>query len=998
MTLAADLLRKINYDNFVVIDLETTGLDPTTDKIIEIGVIRYVDGKEKEIFETLVNPDVEIPDFITKLTGIKDKDVASSPKINDIFDSLSSFIGNSPIIGHQINFDAAFLEYQLRNNYNDFSNWDNDSQRFKYLTNIRMDTLFLSRIFLPFLQRFKLGTVAAYFDIDLERAHRAIDDARATGNIFLELTERVFACDAQLLRLIIRLLYRNSARVKNYFQPILDTKLNENVEYTPASIAEDITYAQQHFNIIGEADYKPPAIESETNNQPIDVTEVTNYFTNDGNLSKAIPSFEEREQQIKMSKLVTDALNNLEFLTVEAGTGTGKSMAYLFPAIEWATKNRNNLERVIISTNTKNLQEQLFFKDIPTVYTVSKNKFKAVLLKGKSNYLCLDKWKSTMIDMDQRLTPAERSRILPLLLWADQTQTGDIAENNGFQLNQNLGLWAKLIAENNYCPGRTCKYYNDCFLMKARNGARKADIVVVNHSLLFSDLVTDNSILGEYRNLILDEAHNIEKTAGDYLGVRFNWWSFRNAYYKLYEEKPRKTGSLIQLEYRMTKANLPEYIQDKLYKRISRLKTECIGLKQCTSSFFSGLSQNIRSHYQKSNDNGFEETKIRYHQKFKFFSEVSIQIDELRVALRNTKRRLSDLLEIFPEIHQDAFQFQDQIHRELISIETDLETLHHAFDFCLGADSDQHVYWLELASRKESTDIAFNAVPLNIAELLKKSLYDGLHTAIFTSATMTVAESFNYFKNRVGLDLVDQQKINSEILGSPFDYENQILLGVSDYLDDPRSDRFSDQLADLISEIHTNNPTGMLTLFTNYSTLNYLFNKLKLHFETEKILLLAQGKSGSRTNIINQFREFKNSVLFGTDSFWEGIDVPGEALELLLITKLPFDVPSEPLIAARMERIKQTGGNPFMDYAVPEAIIKFRQGFGRLIRHKEDFGAVLVCDNRLSRMKYGIHFLESLPVEAKIFRDKSELLSGLNEWFAGKAISLITKTQKDNDK
>ncbi len=988
MTLTADLLRKIKYDNFVVVDLETTGLDPTEDRIIEIGVVRYVDGQEKETFETLVNPDVPIPDFITKLTGITDKDVLKSPQINEVFDSLSLFIGNSPIIGHQINFDAAFLEYHLRTKYNDFGDWDSESQRFKYLTNIRMDTLFLSRIFLPFLQKFKLGTVAAYFGIDLERAHRAIDDARASGKIFLELTERVFACDLQNLRLIIRLLYRNSARVKNYFQPILDTKLNQNIEISPATIPEDITYAHKFFNIIGEADYEAQFVEMEIENKPIDETKIINYFTNEGNLAKAINNFEEREQQIKMAKLVTDSLNNLEFLAVEAGTGTGKSMAYLLPAVEWATNNRENRERIIISTNTKNLQEQLFFKDIPTVYAVSNNKFKAVLLKGKSNYLCLDKWKSTISDMDQRLAPYERSRILPLLLWVDQTQTGDISENTGFQLNQNLGLWAKLIAENNYCPGRTCKYYNDCFLMKARNGARKADIVVVNHSLLFSDLVTDNSILGEYRNLILDEAHNIEKTAGDYLGIRFNWWSFRNAYYKLYEEQPRKTGTLIQLEFRMSKAHLPEHLSDKLYKRISRLKTECIGLKRCTKSFFSELSQNLRNKYQKTNENGFEETKIRYHQKFKFFSEVSDQIDELKSAIRNIKKRLSDLLEIFSEIHHESFQFQDQIHRELISIETDLETLHHAFEFCLEADSDQHVYWLELSSRRDSTDIAFNAVPLNIAELLKKSLYDGLHTAVFTSATMTVADSFTYFKNRVGLDLVDSQKVKSAILGSPFDYKNQILLGVSDYLDDPRSDRFSDQLADLISETHKNHPTGMLALFTNYSTLNYLFNKLKLHFEGERILLLAQGKSGNRTNIINQFREFKNSILFGTDSFWEGIDVPGEALELLLITKLPFDVPTEPLIAARMEKIKQSGGNPFMDYAVPEAIIKFRQGFGRLIRHKEDFGAVLVCDNRLSRMKYGLHFLESLPVEAKIFRDKSDLISGLNEWFSRKQVSI----------
>jgi len=327
MALTADLLRKIKYDNFVVVDLETTGLDPTQDRIIEIGVVRYINGQEKETFEKLVNPKVPIPDFITKLTGISDNDVVNSPPIDDVFDSLSSFIGDSPIIGHQINFDAAFLEYHLRSKYNDFGDWDNDSQKFKYLSNIRMDTLFLSRIILPFLPRFKLSTVAAYFDIDLEKAHRAIDDARATGNIFLELTEKVFACDQQLLRLIIRLLYRNSARVKNYFQPILETKLNENIETGPATISEDITYAQQHFNIIGEADYKIKSLEMEQENQPIDETKMVNYFTNEGNLANAINSFEEREQQITMAKLVTDSLNNFEFLAVEAGTGTGKSMA-----------------------------------------------------------------------------------------------------------------------------------------------------------------------------------------------------------------------------------------------------------------------------------------------------------------------------------------------------------------------------------------------------------------------------------------------------------------------------------------------------------------------------------------------------------------------------------------------------------------------------------------------------------------------------------------------
>ncbi len=246
------LLKYIKLDNFVVLDLETTGLDPTSDRIIEIGALRYTDGKEAEKFETFVNPGVPIPDFITKLTGISDNDVQDAPVVESVFDGLIEFIGESPLIGHQINFDASFLEYHYRTQNNNFDQWDKESQRFVYLKNRRMDTLFLARIFLPFLQQFRLGSVASHFGIDLENAHRALDDARATGKIFLELIDRTLACDTQVLRQIIRLLYKNSARAKHFFKPILDYKIENNITVTNAGITEDVTYAQNFFNIIGE--------------------------------------------------------------------------------------------------------------------------------------------------------------------------------------------------------------------------------------------------------------------------------------------------------------------------------------------------------------------------------------------------------------------------------------------------------------------------------------------------------------------------------------------------------------------------------------------------------------------------------------------------------------------------------------------------------------------------------------------------------------------------
>jgi predicted DnaQ family exonuclease/DinG family helicase len=986
MLISKEILQEINLNNFIVLDLETTGLDPANDQIIEIGAIRFVNGKEKESFEEIINPKIPIPDFITKLTGISDEDVKPAPTIDKKLGKLLDFMGESIILGHQVNFDAAFIEYLLRIEEQDFTNWENESHRFKYLINKRLDTLFLSRIFLPFLPRMNLGTVASHFNIDLENAHRAIDDARATGHIFIHLIEKAIATDNQVLQKITRLLYKNNNRVKYFFQPILDYKIKNNIKVSTANITEDISFVNQFYNIIGEGDYKLESVNEDVRIGPINENEIVESLAVNGKLTSIIENFENREQQQEMGKHVAQAFNDSEFLVVEAATGTGKSMAYLMPAVEWAVKNRQAGERIIISTNTKNLQEQLFFKDIPSVFTIVDQKFKAVLLKGKSNYLCLDKWKSTLTDINQRLSPQERTRILPLIAWVEQTRTGDISENAGFQQNQNWGLWNKLIAENNYCPGRQCKFYNNCFLIRARNNARSADLVIVNHSLLFSDLVTENSILGEYNNLIIDEAHNIEKTAAEYLGIRFNWWSFRNVYHNLYEQEPKKAGTLVQLEYRLSQSNLDSNIIGMMQKRITRLQTESISLKNIVQQFFAELNANLKVKFQ-SNSNNNIESKIRYYKNFRNFRDIQEIIDEVRLNLKGCINKLSNLLDAFTDLKTDSFEFQDQIHRELFSIQTDLEMLLNAYEFCINADEDKHVYWLEMPLREQRIDVTFNAVPLNIAELLKINLYSRLNTAIFTSATLAVDNQFSYFQNRIGLNLLNDKPVNTIKLHSPFDLENQVLLGIPDYLDDPRNEKFLEQLQNIIKEIHDHHPTGMLTLFTSYSMLNTLYNQLKTHFEAKHVLLLAQGKSGSRTNIINQFREYKESVLFGTDSFWEGVDVPGDALEILLITKLPFDVPTEPLIAARMEEIKKSGGNPFFEYSVPEAIIKFRQGFGRLIRHKNDFGAVIVCDNRLSRMQYGQQFLNSLPVGAKIFKDKETMFSELQSWFSNPIIN-----------
>lgn len=982
MDIRGELLKELGLSTFVVVDLETTGLVPGEDRIIEVGGIKYEDGVEAGTFEKLINPQMPIPEFITRLTGISDDDVKGAPKIKEAFSELDNFLKDVPFVGHQVNFDASFIERIYREQNNDFENWENPAQRFKYFGRVRLDTLFLSRIIMPFLPKHKLGFLADFFGHDLENAHRAVDDARATGHIFLELLDRAVALDNKVISEIISLLFANSVRAKSLFVPILKFKRDNNLSVPAVSILDDIKYAQNYYNIIGEKVYQ---IENKEPDEfiDIDIEKVRDIFTEHGSLSQVIDNYELRNEQFSMAEEVSESLNDSAIVVAEAGTGTGKSMAYLLPTIEWAVNNRAAGERVVVSTNTKNLQEQLFYKDLPTLFSAQKGNFKAVLLKGRSNYLCIDKWKTIMTDMNQRLSQDERARVLPLVLWSRQTRTGDISENSAFQYENNIGLWQKFVAEPSYCPGKNCKFYKECHLMKARDHARKADVVIVNHALLFSDLASKNSILGEYTNLVIDEAHNIEKSAAEHLGTRVSYWTFRNLYHRLYEEEPKKTGTILQLEFRLSKANkLSENEKTEIFRHVAKIKTNSTKLKLNVQQFYSEFNQYMR--VKMSGASGNDGKKVRYQNNFKFFRDNDEAIQDIQQILSSLAKKIANLSELFEDLPNEQFDFQDQIHRELMALEQDLLDLNRAFDFCIKADEKHYVFWLDVPFNERNIDVMMYAVPLHIAEILENRLFKDLRSAVLTSATLSVDNSFNYFKSRVGLNILQDRVVNASIHGSPFDFEKQIFLAVTDFLPDPRNQQFTEQLIDMIKEIHFREKKGTMVLFTSYGMLNMAYTALKPHFDSERILLLAQGKSGSRTNIINQFKDNTDSILFGTDSFWEGVDIPGDALQILIIPKLPFDVPTEPLIAARMEEIKSRGGNAFFEYSVPEAVIKFRQGFGRLIRSKSDYGAVICCDNRLSRMQYGKQFLNSLPVKGEIYFSKDKMLDDMQMWFAEK--------------
>lgn len=974
--LKPEIFEGLKLADFIALDIETTGLDYNKEEIIEFAAVRFRNGEAVDGIDFFIKPPKRIPHFITRITGITDKDVKDAPPFAEVLPRILDFVKDYPIVAHNINFDVPFLEYHARKANGDFSNWNDKNKQYRFFPNTRIDTVTLSRLYLPFVTSFSLGSLIDYFQIPVDKAHRALPDAEAAGKLLVNLLNIALKTKFADVQKILQILEPTDDPLKQFFEN-LALFLSTGKFSAPEGIdREQFAINANHYNIIGK-ETVPDTWEPDT--LPIDEEEIGAFFGAEGELAREFGLFEVRQPQVQMARAIAGAFNSGNFLVVEAGTGTGKSLAYLVPAIKWAVKNYGPHGRVIISTNTKNLQEQLFFKDLPILHSILKEKFKAVLLKGKGNYLCLDKWVTVMNDMQYRLNPYERLRMLPLYFWVNQTKTGDISENSGFRVERNAGLWSKFIAENNYCPGKACKYYDKCFLMKARNNARDAHIVLINHSLLFSDLAADNAVLSDYVNLVFDEAHNIEKTATEYLGVETTLWQFRDFFNKLYTSDKFETGVLVQLKRRIQSGSLKQSHLDSLLKMIDNLIRSVPPSWRMIQFFFRDLTRLLRLKVPAS-DNQYT-TRHRYLKENQLFEPLMEQYRDISTEAKKIQSALSDLVEYFAGIAENSFEYQRQLLQDLNAQLMQLDLLTNNLEFLLNAEWDNYVYWFELPSREDSDDTRLYAAPLEVGGILNERLYSKLQTAIFTSATLAVNQNFDYFKKRVGLELMPPERVEALLLDSPFNYQEQVFMGIPTFLPDPTNPAFNGEVKSLIGKMATQLPRGTLVLFTSYSMLNNIYQAVRQTFEAENIPLLGQGIDGGRHIIINEFKKHERSFLMGTDSFWEGVDVPGKALEIVMITKLPFDVPSEPIIQARSELIKRQGGNPFMEYSIPEAVIRLRQGFGRLIRNRSDYGAVIVLDTRVVKKLYGRIFLQSLPAKAVMLGDEEEFWRQLKKWF-----------------
>ncbi len=635
-------------------------------------------------------------------------------------------------------------------------------------------------------------------------------------------------------------------------------------------------------------------------------------FSKEGVLSKSYAHYELRKEQIEMAKGIQAAFDQGKHLVVEAGTGTGKSFAYLVCAIDRALRTNT---KAIISTHTINLQEQLINQDIPFLAKALDYDFTAALAKGRSNYICLRRL-SYATKMGKNLFDDIVSEIFEINQWASDTSDGSLSD---IDFPVSATAWDQVKSEHGNCRGRKCPMYRDCHYWRARRRLETCDLIVVNHALLFSDLALKEKSLGilpEYSYIILDEAHNIENVAQDHFGINISNLTI---------------NYLLNGLYRKGNKGLLAYTDCK----------EGIELvKQCRESADIFFTQ-VQSWYESS----YRETNGRC-QKYFVEDNLSESLRKLRISIK----KYADSLDQENDTKLEVMRSVDRLK----SLEQDLKTF-----ITQSNNNTEHVYWVESRNGR-ITRTYLRSAPIDVGEDIKKCLFDTFTSVITTSATLSCGagakEDFDFFSSRIGL-----KDFNALMLGSPFDYEKQVTLHIEASLPEPNSPEFATQAIEAIKRHLTASQGKAFVLFTSYSMLHKFADAIQNWFFENNIQLLKQGDKLDRSSLLDEFKQDTNSVLFGTDSFWQGVDVPGESLSNVIIVRLPFAVPSHPLIQGRIEKLREAGEKPFFKYQLPNAIIKFKQGFGRLVRKKDDKGCVVILDSRIVTKSYGRKFIEAIP-------------------------------------
>ena len=957
-------VQSIAIPDFVALDVETTGLDFKHDRVIEVGAVRFIDGKPEREYSTFINPGVPIPDHITRLTHITDDDVRPAPRFADIAMELLEFIGPLPVCGHQTEFDLTFTNEELKR------------AAFPDITPQIIDTALLSRILLQHVGRYSLKHACGAMSVTLENAHRALYDAKASGELAVKLIPTLCGLPLEVRQALAA--YAPGSMFKTLaVRSLFGARYGINLKMgEPMSAQLQKIDTPEWFLQID-----PKQIEAVFSGDDVNRDKAGADNVNTANdIGDIIKGFTPRPAQKEMALNVTDALNNNGILVAEAGTGTGKSLAYLVPAAFHALKNNC---RVVVSTHTRNLQDQLISKDLPAAAALCERfdwgadkaggksspqqKLRYAKLKGRGNYLCRNRFYQLLRGEMGNLSQRERNAVLPLVVWSQNTVSGDVEEQTFFNPRWFFKTWNMISADSQDCSGRRCPYYSTCFLHRARQLAQTSHIVVINHALFYSDVCSETSFLGAIGSIIFDEAHHLESSGHQHLRTELD--TNRTAAFV------DKLQNLLQTASAHKDAVNVKEFEKELKSHLKHIRKRSQDLLQELDKWALSAAPDSGAEYQiPVNDNSLK----RLLEPAVF----DITLGELQDTFHLFRQTLSaadrDKVEELREVTAACAEQTSQLRADL--------------QYLVAAQTEDHVFWLEGNHEKKWTKLC--GVPLDISELLSDIWGRCGGGIVFTSATLATGAAqgaaqestrapskgtTDYFKRSAGLESF-ADRTASIVLPSPYSV-HQMLFGAFRNCPEPDNPAFPQFAADAIAGIHSKLGKNILVLFTSNAMLNNVYSQLKSRPDVDRNNLLAQGFAGNRNSMLEQFKAQSGMILLGTDSFWEGVDAPGEACEAVIIPRLPFPVPTHPLTQALGKRMEELHGSSFFSYSVPEAIIKFRQGTGRLIRSAGDRGALVVLDNRILTKGYGKQFSRSVGSPLNEFDSVDGMVEKMRDFF-----------------
>jgi predicted DnaQ family exonuclease/DinG family helicase len=899
---------------YAALDLETTGLDPARDRVIEIGAVAFTPDYVVSTLEELVDPGRAVPDTVLRLTGIRQEELRGAATPEAALQKLADFLRGRQPVGHGARLDVEFLEAA--------GLWDPSQQI--------LDTLDLARILLPGAASHSLPLLSTEMGFTQPRPHRALDDADATRQLLLRLREEAAALDEGLKESMLALVAPYPWSAARFFAEAL-TALNPSPEPAPA--------VRRDSSSRGKLAPAPPD----------DPMALAGLLGPEGPLAKALPGYEHRESQMQMLLAVAQIQARGGTLVVEAGTGTGKSLAYLLPSIARAVRHR---QRVVVSTNTHTLQEQLMSKDLPGLREWLPWDFKAVLLKGRSNYVSLRRWRRYLAepcsDADELMFK------LKILIWLHSTESGDRSE---LRLHgREEVFWTRIASDPLDCVGIHCTK-EDCYVHRARAEAETADLVVINHALLLADAEVGGGLLPEYDHLVIDEAHHLEEAATR--GLR----------------QEADGPGLVALLERLAQGLLGDLQRQPHLGASDDTFGEAV--PQATAA-----AERVRELFRIAD--AWVAARLGESER----REESVRItpalrdDESWTAVRQSAENTVTALTALDVTLRRAVggvrewlggEEPNQGIRELEMIRGRLEAAMALLDGALLRPDANRVYWFSQVSRAEN--LLLRAAPINVGSLLRARVYAERRSTVFTSATLAVGGTFDYFSSRVGLG----PEAEELILPSPFDFYHQALVCLPTDMPLPEDESFDGAVEDLIAAVARRVGGRTLALFTSHRQLRDVHTALKQRVDLDEVLILGQGIDGQRRQLLKTFEEAERPLLLGTASFWEGIDIPGERLSCVIVVRLPFPVPTDPVYAARAEQVR----DPFSQLALPQAALRLKQGFGRLIRRSTDRGAVVILDNRILGRDYGKAFLDVLPPASRFVGPGAEVAERVGAWLDG---------------